>query len=63
MCVSVFFSSDDVLISNFLRGCKHDLEKTKRKLDVYFTLRATTPEFFSQRDPLSNEIQTALKAL
>ncbi|XP_039956273.1 alpha-tocopherol transfer protein-like [Bactrocera tryoni] len=35
--------SDQFLV-NFLRGCKFSLEKAKRKLDQYYTLRATLPE-------------------
>lgn len=34
----------------FLRGCKFSLEKCKQKLDMYFTMRAMCPEFFSNRD-------------
>ncbi|KAI8441975.1 hypothetical protein MSG28_005644 [Choristoneura fumiferana] len=35
---------DDQRIMTFLRGCKFSLEKTKRKLDMYFTMRAAVPE-------------------
>ncbi|XP_028160433.1 alpha-tocopherol transfer protein-like isoform X3 [Ostrinia furnacalis] len=34
----------------FLRGCNFSLEKCKRKLDMYFTMRAACPEFFTNRD-------------
>ncbi|VVC98506.1 unnamed protein product [Leptidea sinapis] len=38
---------DDQRIMTFLRGCKFSLEKTKRKLDMYFTMRTAVPEFFN----------------
>ncbi|XP_053966283.1 alpha-tocopherol transfer protein-like isoform X2 [Anastrepha ludens] len=36
-------TSDQFLVS-FLRGCKFSLEKAKRKLDQYYTLRTALPE-------------------
>ncbi|TGZ54118.1 Alpha-tocopherol transfer protein-like protein [Temnothorax longispinosus] len=50
---------DDQRLMTFLRGCKFSLEKCKRKLDMYFTMRAVVPEFFSNRDitrPVLQEI-------
>ncbi|KAL1122642.1 hypothetical protein AAG570_002969 [Ranatra chinensis] len=47
---------DDGRIMTFLRGCKFSLEKTKKKLDMYFTMRTAVPEFFSNRDPERPEI-------
>lgn len=44
----------------FLRGCKFSLEKTKRKLDMYFTMRAAVPEFFNDRDVNRPELQEIL---
>lgn len=44
----------------FLRGCKFSLEKTKRKLDMYFTMRAAVPEFFTDRDISRPELQEIL---
>ncbi|XP_034827631.1 alpha-tocopherol transfer protein-like [Maniola hyperantus] len=41
---------DDGRIMTFLRGCSFSLEKCKRKLDMYFTMRAACPEFFTNRD-------------
>uniref|UniRef100_A0A2H1WFN8 SFRICE_031709 n=1 Tax=Spodoptera frugiperda TaxID=7108 RepID=A0A2H1WFN8_SPOFR len=48
-------------IMTFLRGSSFSLEKCKRKLDMYFTMRAACPEFFTKRDatrPELNEIMT-----
>jgi hypothetical protein len=44
----------------FLRGCKFSLEKTKRKLDMYFTMRAAVPEFFNDRDVTRPELKEIL---
>ncbi|GBP00809.1 Alpha-tocopherol transfer protein-like [Eumeta japonica] len=41
---------DDGRLMTFLRGCSFSLEKCKRKLDMYFTMRAAVPEFFADRD-------------
>uniref|UniRef100_A0A2H1WHQ3 SFRICE_008001 n=1 Tax=Spodoptera frugiperda TaxID=7108 RepID=A0A2H1WHQ3_SPOFR len=51
---------DDQRIMTFLRGCKFSLEKTKRKLDMYFTMRAAVPEFFNDRDVNRPELQEIL---
>ncbi|XP_017891001.1 alpha-tocopherol transfer protein-like isoform X2 [Ceratina calcarata] len=45
----------------FLRGCKFSLEKCKRKLDMYFTMRAAVPEFFTNRDVTRPEVRDVLK--
>ncbi|XP_049840183.1 clavesin-2-like isoform X1 [Schistocerca gregaria] len=51
---------DDQRIMTFLRGCKFSLEKTKRKLDMYFTMRAALPEFFTDRDVTRPELKEIL---
>ena len=48
---------DDQRLITFLRGCKFSLEKCKRKLDMYFTMRTAIPEFFSNRDVTSPEMR------
>lgn len=40
-----------------MRGCKYSNEKTKKKLDMYFSMRAAVPEFYANRDPMSDEIK------
>ncbi|XP_076242610.1 alpha-tocopherol transfer protein-like [Calliopsis andreniformis] len=52
---------DDQRLMTFLRGSKFSLEKCKRKLDMYFTMRAAIPEFFSNRDVNKPEIREILK--
>ncbi|XP_059490152.1 uncharacterized protein LOC132205225 [Neocloeon triangulifer] len=46
---------EDQLIINFLRGCKFSLERTKEKLDMYYTMKTMVPEFFKNRDLNSKE--------
>ncbi|XP_066591221.1 alpha-tocopherol transfer protein-like [Prorops nasuta] len=48
---------DDARLMTFLRGCKFSLEKCKRKLDMYFTMRNAVPEFFANRDITRPELR------
>lgn len=54
--------TEDQHLLTFLRGCKWSLQKTKQKIDYFYTLKTLVPDFFSDRDPLSDEIQAALRA-
>ncbi|VVC91866.1 unnamed protein product [Leptidea sinapis] len=38
--------TDDQWLIVFLRACKHSLERTKEKLDLYYSMRTLAPEFF-----------------
>jgi hypothetical protein len=51
----------DLLILQYLRGKKFSLEKTKQKLDDFFTLRGAMPEVFSGTDPENARIAAMLK--
>jgi len=42
---------DDEFLKMFLRGCKFSLEKTKEKLDFFFTVRGNLPTWFDNWDP------------
>ncbi|XP_062554101.1 alpha-tocopherol transfer protein-like [Armigeres subalbatus] len=42
---------DDQFLVAFLRGCKYSLERTKAKLDLYYTVRTVCPELIRTRDP------------
>jgi len=53
---------DSQFLITFLRGCKFSLERTKAKMDMYYTLRTALPEFYLNRDPMLPEIQAILKA-
>ncbi|XP_033322708.1 alpha-tocopherol transfer protein-like isoform X2 [Megalopta genalis] len=54
---------DDQRIMTFLRGCKFSLEKCKRKLDMYFTMRTAIPEFFADRDITRPELREISKLI
>ena len=53
---------DSQFLVTFLRGCKFSLERTKAKMDMYYTLRTALPEIYTNRDPMLPEIQKVLKA-
>ncbi|XP_015111347.1 retinol-binding protein pinta [Diachasma alloeum] len=44
----------------FLRGCKYSLERTKEKLDSFYTVRTHLPEIFLKRDLEETMIQEVL---
>ncbi|CAH0700725.1 unnamed protein product [Spodoptera exigua] len=50
--------TDDQWLVAFLRGCKFSLERTKEKLDLYYSLRTTAPELFriKHTDPIFEDI-------
>jgi hypothetical protein len=58
-----YFLSDENMLLSFIRGCKHDLNRTKSKLDMYFSMRAEAPELFSERDPLNEDVQGMFKTM
>lgn len=43
--------TDDQFLISFLRCSKYSLERAKQKLDLYYTIREHSPEFFADRDP------------
>ncbi|XP_075216093.1 alpha-tocopherol transfer protein-like [Lycorma delicatula] len=47
----------------YLWGSKCSLERTKQKLDAYFTMRHLIPEFFSNRDPCTDQMMLYRKSL
>ncbi|KAK5637981.1 hypothetical protein RI129_012276 [Pyrocoelia pectoralis] len=52
---------DECRIMTFLRGCNFSLERCKKKLDLYFTMRTAAPEFFSNRNIKNPELQEIIK--
>ena len=60
--LSHWFDTDDAFILFFTRGCKYRLEKIKRKIDTYLSMRTALPEFFSGWNPFKPELQAALGA-
>ena len=55
----VSFSEDSYLLT-FLRGCKFSLEKTKSKLDLYYTIKAACPDWFENWNPEDPKIKEML---
>lgn len=53
--------TDDQFLIAFLRGCKYSLEMSKKKLDMFYTLRTHIPEMISDRDPLNEKLQQIIK--
>jgi hypothetical protein len=43
--------SDTQFLVAFLRGCKFNLEKVKQKLELFYTVRQSSPEIMAKRDP------------
>ncbi|XP_069687985.1 alpha-tocopherol transfer protein-like [Periplaneta americana] len=54
---------EDARLERFLYGCKLSAERTKRVLDTYYMVRATVPEFFKNRDPMSKDMQLCFNAV
>ncbi|XP_050444396.1 alpha-tocopherol transfer protein-like [Adelges cooleyi] len=52
---------DEKRIKMFLIMCKNSLEKTKVKLDQYYSIKVLLPEYSSNLDPTSPEILQAMK--
>ncbi|CRK86627.1 CLUMA_CG000463, isoform A [Clunio marinus] len=48
---------DDQFLVTFLRGCKYSLEKAKKKIEMFYVARTSTPEFFTNRDPTDKYLQ------
>ncbi|KAL0870640.1 hypothetical protein ABMA27_005598 [Loxostege sticticalis] len=48
---------DELLLRRFLNSCGHSLERAKRTIDLFFTIRSNAPEIFFKRDPWAPEIQ------
>ncbi|XP_047532320.1 alpha-tocopherol transfer protein-like [Vanessa atalanta] len=48
---------EDVLLRRFYTSCGQSMERVKRTIDLFFTMRSTAPELFLQRDPWSSEIR------
>lgn len=49
--------TDDQFLVNFLRGCKYSLERTKEKIDAYYTIRGAIPEMFGNRQITEKTIE------
>ncbi|XP_069951886.1 retinol-binding protein pinta isoform X4 [Cherax quadricarinatus] len=52
---------DDWTILRFLRGCKFSLQRTKEKLDMFYTCKTLCPEWYKNRDPQDKKIRAILE--
>ncbi|KAJ0175100.1 hypothetical protein K1T71_009241 [Dendrolimus kikuchii] len=48
---------DEIMLRRFLVSCNYSLERAKRTIDLFFTIRSTAPELFCKRDPWAPEIR------
>jgi len=53
---------DEIFLRYFLRGCSHSLETTKKRLDMFFTVKSNLPAWFSGWDPQLKPLQEILNA-
>lgn len=53
--------TDDQFLIAFLRGCKYSLERTKQKIDMFYTYRTHFTEISGDRDPLGVKINEVIK--
>jgi hypothetical protein len=51
---------DDVKIKNFLNLSKFSIEKTKKKIDMYYTIRSVIPDLFEKSNPKLTHMQRLL---
>jgi hypothetical protein len=54
---------DDVRIKYFLLRNKFSIEKTKQKIDMYYTVRSLIPDFFDNMNPKSSIMQDVSKKI
>lgn len=52
---------DRRMLPIYLRGTKHDMEKSKKKLEQYFMMRTSIPQVFKNRKPTSESMLKAYK--
>ncbi|CAH0718273.1 unnamed protein product, partial [Brenthis ino] len=53
----------DNLILRFAHSCYYDLEKTKKTVDTFFTVRGICSDLVTNRDPMSPHMQKILKII
>nr|XP_045595420.1 alpha-tocopherol transfer protein-like isoform X2 [Procambarus clarkii] len=53
--------TDDWTILRFLRGCKFSLQRTKEKLDMFYTCKSLCPEWYKNRDPQDKKMRAILE--
>ncbi|KAM3965496.1 alpha-tocopherol transfer protein-like [Aphomia sociella] len=51
---------EDKLLRRFIHSCYYDIDKAKTAAELFFTIRSSSPELFSNRDPQSSQMQKTL---
>ena len=51
------YFTDDIKIANFLLLNKYSIEKTKQKIDLYYTIRSLLPDIFDNVNPKSSQMR------
>ncbi|XP_059061367.1 alpha-tocopherol transfer protein-like [Achroia grisella] len=51
---------DDKLLKRFIHSCYYDMDKAKAAAELFFSIRNSSPELFSNRDPESPQMQKTL---
>lgn len=52
---------DRKMLKKFLINCKYRMQKTKRKLDNYYSARTALPSVYQNRDPTADSIRAVAK--
>ncbi|XP_046652805.1 retinol-binding protein pinta-like [Daphnia pulicaria] len=58
--INDYSNLDDLSIRWFLRGCKFDSNKTKVRIETFYSFRSKVTEWYSNRDPLLPELMELL---
>jgi hypothetical protein len=53
--------TDDQFLVTFLRATKYSLERAKKKIDCFYTLRTHIPELTLDRDPYDEKLHGIIK--
>jgi hypothetical protein len=58
-----YIDADDERLDRWLNRSKNSVEKAKKKLDLYYTLRTTVPELMTCWDTNADWIKTATETV
>ncbi|CAH2087456.1 unnamed protein product [Euphydryas editha] len=55
--------SGDIFLLRFAHSCFYDVEKAKKAMEVFFSIRGSSPELLNNRDPNSPHMQKILSII
>lgn len=58
---AVIFGVAELEAIIFVHACEYDLEKAKKCMDLYYTIRTMWTEIFSNRDVFGADIEAQLR--